>query len=113
MTATAGPRRPPRRAWTASRNGQVAMTIIVAQTTAATNGSMTQRLAKVMAPMARTPRVMRGRSNDGGGGGFPAGPSGVVTRHPPGAPSLRERAHPPDPTIPRPARDGCGISSRR
>ena len=89
ITATAGPRRPPRRAWTAISHGQVAMTIIVAQTTAATNGSMTQRLAKVMAPMARTPRVMRGRSNDGGGGGFPASPSGVVTRHPPGAPSLR------------------------
>ena len=45
ITATAGPRRPPKRAWIQVRNGQVAMTIIVAQTTAARNGSITQRLA--------------------------------------------------------------------
>ena len=62
ITATAGPRRPPRRAWRAVRMGQVAMTIIVAQTTAARKGNITQMLAAVITPRARTPSVMRGRS---------------------------------------------------
>ena len=66
ITATAGPRRPPSLAWTAIKTGQVATTIIVAQTTAAAKGSITQMLAPVIAPRARTPRVMRGRSCDGG-----------------------------------------------
>ena len=66
ITATARPRRPPRRAWTASRMGQVAMTIIVAQSTAGTNGRITQRLAAINTPMEVTWSVIGVSSYDGG-----------------------------------------------
>ncbi len=66
ITATAGPRRPPRRAWTAIRMGQVAMTIIVAQSTAATKGRITQRVAAISPPMEVTWSVIRVMSFDGG-----------------------------------------------
>ena len=67
ITATAAPRRPPRRAWRASMRGQVETTIIVAQSSDPRNGSSTRRLPAMSRPMPRTVRVMRVRSRYGAG----------------------------------------------
>ena len=48
ITATASPRRPPRRAWSPIRMGQVAMTMAAAQTTERRNGSITQTLVAII-----------------------------------------------------------------
>ena len=67
ITATAAPRRPPRRAWRPSMRGQVETTIIVAQSSDPRNGSSTQRLPTMSRQMPRTDRVMRVRSRYGAG----------------------------------------------
>ena len=98
MTATAGARRPPRRDWIPARMGQVAMTIVAAQTTERRNGNITQMLAAASTPMASTPSVMRGRSRAGGGtfmaaspgstgdGQAPSRPLGLAVRRLPAPP---------------------------
>ena len=67
ITATAAPRRPPRRAWRPSMRGQVETTIIVAQSSDPRNGSSTQRLPTMSRQMPMTDRVMRVRSRYGAG----------------------------------------------
>ena len=66
MTVTASQRRPPSRAWRAIIIGQVATTIMAAQTVAPMNGSNIHRLATIMSAMNTTPSVMRVRSRDAG-----------------------------------------------
>src|SRR6516225_3173184 len=60
ITATAGPRRPPKAFWSLRISGQVATTIIVAQIPGPRNGRITHRLptmSRAMATIARTVRV--------------------------------------------------------
>ena len=66
MTATARPRLPQSRAWTARSAGQVATTIMVAQTVASRKGRSTQKLAAIKPPIATTASRIRVRSQDGG-----------------------------------------------
>src|SRR3954467_10807219 len=67
MTPTAAPRRPPNFASRPMKNGQVATTIIVAQSSALRNGCSTQRLPPMSRAKPRTESVMRVRSRDKGG----------------------------------------------
>jgi len=59
ITATASHLLPHRRAWRATRRGQVATTIMVAQIKALTNGRTTQKLAAMSIPINRTIRAVR------------------------------------------------------
>lgn len=62
ITVTASARLPWRVGWTRSVSGQVATTIIVAQTVASKNGRSTQKLPAINPPIASTARMVRERS---------------------------------------------------
>ena len=59
MTATAKPRRSPRRRSTQRISGQVATTIMTAQIAAGRNGLSTQKLAAIKPPIATTAKRIR------------------------------------------------------
>src|SRR5437667_10099244 len=64
ITATANPRRPHSADWTRSIRGQVATTIMVAQTNAGRNGRKTQKVATIIPAMNSTASVGRARSRE-------------------------------------------------
>ena len=66
ITATARPRRPPRRPCTARITGHVATTIMVAQISAGRNGRSTQNVAAINPPIATTASRIRVTSHDTG-----------------------------------------------
>src|SRR5215470_3606468 len=61
ITATAGPRRPPSRAWSLWNSGQVATTMVTAQMPGPMKGRTTQTLPSRSPVIARIPITFRGR----------------------------------------------------
>jgi hypothetical protein len=61
ITPTAGPRRPPIRAWSLRNRGQVATTMVTAQMPGPMKGRTTQRLPSSSPLIARIPITVRGR----------------------------------------------------
>jgi hypothetical protein len=66
IAATASERLPPSRAWTRSRTGHVATTIMIAQVMAGRNGCAIQTQLAMSAPSASSWKVVRARSGDRG-----------------------------------------------
>ena len=103
ITATARPRLPQSRAWTARSAGQVATTIMVAQTVASRKGRSTQKLAAIKPPIATTASRIRVRSQDGGA----EDPASALI------PAIRRRAPCRAGRRPAARRAGCGPAPAR
>ena len=65
MIAAAGPLLPPMADWSRNSTGQVATTMMTAQTKAVMNGLSIQRLAAIKTPIKSNARVVRVKSREG------------------------------------------------